>query len=192
MRMGDQEEMEEGDMGADDRPVCRCLLVAEVRAVAEVRPDVVGHEGDRDHDLVEAVTAQEVDDVFHHRLVGQRHHRLGQVRGERAQAGALAARHDDRLGEAMAYRALAMLADSQHPGSGERYLKHAMMSAEARQSPHETAKNQFLRGTLALQHHQHDRAAFYLDQALSSFQAMNMTWNEQQALLMLQKCAASA
>ena len=70
---------------------------AELGAVAEVRADRVGHEGDGDDDLAEAVLAQQEDDVLHHRPVGHRQHRLGLVGGERAQAGALTARHDHRL-----------------------------------------------------------------------------------------------
>ena len=70
---------------------------AELGAVAEVGADVVGQEGDGDDDLVEAVLLQQLDDVLHHRPVGQRQHRLGGVRGERPQAGALAAGHDHGL-----------------------------------------------------------------------------------------------
>ena len=40
---------------------------------------------------------QQPHDVLHHRLVDERHHRLGSVRGERAQAGALAPGHDHGL-----------------------------------------------------------------------------------------------
>ena len=49
---------------------------AELGAVPEVGADVVGHEGDGDDEVVEAVLLQQVDDVFHHRSVGQRHHGL--------------------------------------------------------------------------------------------------------------------
>ena len=70
---------------------------AELGAVAEVGADGVGQEGDGDDDLVEAVPLQQVDDVLHHRPVDQRQHRLGRVRGERAQPGALAAGHDHGL-----------------------------------------------------------------------------------------------
>ena len=70
---------------------------AELGAVAEVGPDGVGHEGHGDHDVLEAVLAQQVDHVLHHRDVGHGQHRLGLVGGERAQPGALAAGHDHRL-----------------------------------------------------------------------------------------------
>ena len=77
-------------VGVDD-------LDAELGAVAEVGLDGVGHEGDGHDDLVEAVPPQQGDDVLHHRAVGHRQHRLGRVRGERPQAGALAAGHDHGL-----------------------------------------------------------------------------------------------
>ena len=70
---------------------------AELGAVAEVGADVVGQEGDGDHDLVEAVALQQLDDVLHHRPVGQRQHRLRGVRRQRTQPAALAARHDHGL-----------------------------------------------------------------------------------------------
>ena len=70
---------------------------AELGAVAEVGPDGVGHEGHRDDDVLEPVGAEQVDHVLHHRDVGHRQHRLGLVRGERAQAGALASGHDHCL-----------------------------------------------------------------------------------------------
>ena len=69
----------------------------ELGAVAEPVADVVRLEGDGDDDVVEAVLLQQVDDVFHHRPVRQRHHRLGDIRGEGAQAGPLAAGHDHGL-----------------------------------------------------------------------------------------------
>ena len=73
----------------------------EVGAVAEVVADLVGEERDGHHDLVEAVQREQVDDVLHHRLVGQGHHRLGRVAGERTQAGALTAGEDDGLHETL-------------------------------------------------------------------------------------------
>ena len=70
---------------------------AELGPVAEVRADGVGHEGHGHDDVVEAVLLQQPHDVLHHRPVGQRDHRLGLVRRERSEAGALAPGHDDRL-----------------------------------------------------------------------------------------------
>ena len=70
---------------------------AEVGAVTEVVADLVGEERHGDDDVVEAVLREQVDDVLHHRLVGQRHHRFRRVAGERAQAGALTTGQDDCL-----------------------------------------------------------------------------------------------
>ena len=75
-------------------------LHAELGAVAEVVADVAGQEGDGDHDVVEAVVGQAAHDMLHQRPVGHGHHRLGQVGGERPQAGALAAGHHDGFHEA--------------------------------------------------------------------------------------------
>ena len=97
-------------VGVDD-------LHAVVGAVTELVLDGVGQERHRHDDLVEAVAAQQVDDVLHHRPVGDRQHRLRGVRGERAQAGALAAGHDDGLHATLARRPSA--SDSAHQ-SGRR------------------------------------------------------------------------
>ena len=78
---------------------------AELGAVAEVGADVVGQVGDGDHDVVEAVPLQQLDDVLHHRLVGQREHRFRGVRGQGTQAAALTAGHDHGLHEAEPTRA---------------------------------------------------------------------------------------
>ena len=66
-------------------------------AVAEVAADRLGQERERDHDVLEPVAAEELEDVLHARLADDRHHRLGLVRRERTQPRALAAGHDDRL-----------------------------------------------------------------------------------------------
>ena len=47
----------------------------------------------RDDDVLEAVLAQELDDVLHARLADDRHHRLRLVRGERTQPRSLTSRH---------------------------------------------------------------------------------------------------
>ena len=66
-------------------------------AVAEVAADRLRHERERHDDVVEAVAAEQVDHVLHARLADDRDHRLRLVRGERAQARPLPARHDDGL-----------------------------------------------------------------------------------------------
>ncbi len=67
----------------------------EGAAVAEVVADGLGQEGERDHDVLDAVQPEQLDDVLHAGLVGDRHHRLGLVARERAQARALSPGHHD-------------------------------------------------------------------------------------------------
>ena len=81
-------------------------LDAEAGAVAEVAADRLRQERDRDDDLLEAVVAQELDDVLHARLADDRHHRLRLVRGQRPQTRALASRHDHGLHVFTSIRAL--------------------------------------------------------------------------------------
>ena len=69
----------------------------ELRPVAEVGPDRVGHEGHRHHHVLEPVLTEEVDHVLHHRDVGHREHRFRLVGGERTKSSPLASRHDDRF-----------------------------------------------------------------------------------------------
>ena len=66
-------------------------------AVAEVAADRLRHEREGDDDVVEAVLAEQVEDVLHARLADDRNHRLRLVRGQRTQARSLAAGHDDGL-----------------------------------------------------------------------------------------------
>ena len=70
---------------------------AEVRAVTEVRADVVREERDRHDDVVEAVLGEQADDVLHHRPVRDGHHRLRLVAGQRPEAGALSPGEDHCL-----------------------------------------------------------------------------------------------
>ena len=72
----------------------------EVGAVAEIVADLVGEERDRHDDLVETVQREQRDDVLHHRLVGQRHHRLRRVARERTQPCAFTSGEDHRLHDA--------------------------------------------------------------------------------------------
>ncbi len=102
------------------------------------------------------------------------------------------ARHHDRLGEAMAYRALASLSHSVNSPHYARYLDLAHQSARARESRHEEAKNQLHWARLLFAQQQNDKAHRYLEQALNSFRAMQMPWFEQQALRLVQDKVASA
>ncbi len=77
----------------------------EVGAVPEVGADLVGEVGDGDDHVVEAVLGEEPHDVLHHRLVDERHHRLGLVAGQGPQPGAFPTGEDDRLHAATRVRA---------------------------------------------------------------------------------------
>ena len=66
---------------------------AELGAVVEVRFDLVGQVVQRGDDLGDAVASQKSDDVFHHRLAGNRRERLRTARGQRPQPRPLAAGH---------------------------------------------------------------------------------------------------
>ena len=68
---------------------------AQLAAVAEVVADGLGQEREGDDDVVDAVPLEQLDDVLHARLVGDRHHRLGLVAGERPQARPLSPGHHD-------------------------------------------------------------------------------------------------
>lgn len=102
------------------------------------------------------------------------------------------ARQDDRLGEAMAYRALSLLAEHMQSPEYKRYLEQADRSAQIRQSRHELAKNTLHRAQLAHRLHQPDKAAQLLEQSLEHFHAMDMHWHAQQANRLLQDFAVSA
>ena len=70
---------------------------AQALAVAEVASDRLREEGDGDDHILEAVAAEKLDDVLHAGLADDRDHRLGLVRGERPEACAFSAGHDDGL-----------------------------------------------------------------------------------------------
>ena len=70
---------------------------AEVFAVAEVVAHQAGQELHGDHGLGEAVPRQQPQDVLHDRLVDDGEQRLGHAHRHRAQPGALATGHHDRL-----------------------------------------------------------------------------------------------
>ena len=99
----DHEGLVELRAGESDRPrraerhlLDRVLDVeAERLAVAEVAADRLRHEGDRHDDVLEAVAAEQLDDVLHAGFADDRHHRLGLVRGERPEPRPLPTRHHD-------------------------------------------------------------------------------------------------
>ena len=72
-------------------------LVAVGDALAEVLADRVGEVVQVGDHLVEPVPVEQVEDVLHHRPVEHRHHRLGDLVGQRAQTRAEPRREDHRL-----------------------------------------------------------------------------------------------
>src|SRR5579875_654855 len=84
--------------GAERRVLDRVAdLHAQGLAAAEVAADRLRQEGDGDDDLLEAVAAEELDDVLHAGLADDRHHRLRLVRRQRTQPRPLPAGHDHGL-----------------------------------------------------------------------------------------------
>jgi class 3 adenylate cyclase/tetratricopeptide (TPR) repeat protein len=87
-------------------------------------------------------------------------------------------RNHDRIGEAMAYRAMALTsAAGQSRKSAELYLALARSSAFARESPHELALTQLCEAEIRLGRGQRAQAASLLDQAGSAFEDMAMSWH---------------
>src|SRR6266540_745065 len=64
---------------------------------SEIAADGLRHEGECHDDVFETVGAQQLHDVLHAGLAHDRNHRLGLVRGQRAQPRSLAAGHDYRF-----------------------------------------------------------------------------------------------
>ena len=77
---------------------------AEIAAVAEVAFDLVGEVVERRDDLGDAVTAEQIDDMLHHRLVGHRRERFRTARGQRSQSRTLTACHHHRFHPASSLR----------------------------------------------------------------------------------------
>lgn len=119
--------------------------------------------------------------------------------GDRRQArkfaarGIMRARKGDQLGEAMAYRALAKLAQEQNARfEVERYMQLAEDCANRRQSRHERANNHLLLAKLASNNNQFDKMEYYLDQARRAYEDMGMSWHMEQAILLSSEHPMSA
>ena len=94
--------------------------------------------------------------------------------------GLARARQQDRVGEAMVCRALAMAAmrdDGLGLDAPERYLAMARRSAEDRHSPHELAITQLFEAGLADRRKQPDRAARLRAEARATFDRLEMPWH---------------
>lgn len=92
------------------------------------------------------------------------------------------ARRHDRMGEAMALRAMARAAaqEERHQAVG-RYLARALQSARNRGSPHEVAVTQLCEAELALAAGDRQLASARLEQARQAFAALDMAWHDGQA-----------
>jgi tetratricopeptide (TPR) repeat protein len=90
----------------------------------------------------------------------------------------LRSRKHDRLGEAMAYRAMARASAAGHNRkSPEVYLALAMKNALARGARHEIAVTQLCDAEIRVACGEHAHAAELLDQAERLFEAMGMSWH---------------
>ena len=103
--------------------------------------------------------------------------RWQQARHHAARA-VLRSRQHDRLGEAMAYRAMARAsAAGRNRKSPEVYLALAMKNALARGARHEIAVTQLCDAEIRVACGEHAHVAELLDQAESLFEAMGMSWH---------------
>jgi len=109
---------------------------------------------------------------------------LGDVEAARRHAARMFARvrQDDRIGEALACRALAQAAAKAHDFQrAQRYLRQAYRSAEARGSAHERAVTQMTEGQIALMREQGALGRSLLAQAGDAFGGMGMRWHLERA-----------
>ena len=107
--------------------------------------------------------------------------RLPEARHHAARA-LMRARQHDRIGGAMAYRALARAAaQARDLPTARRYLALAMRMAHARNSRHELAVNQWCEAAIEWECGDALRAAPLLDAASAAFERMEMCWHLEQA-----------
>jgi hypothetical protein len=108
--------------------------------------------------------------------------RLGEARRHAARA-LWRARAGDRIGEAMACRAMALHCGD--PGQAAIWLARADASAAARASAHEAAGNRLCEARLALAASQPDRARRLLADTAADFERLTMPWHLGQAQALL-------
>lgn len=113
--------------------------------------------------------------------------------GRPAEARRFAARailrghRQDRLGEVMAYRALARLAlDSRAARSAEHYLERGLLAARARSSSHEVSVTQMHVAELRALRGDREGARAMLDELVSVFEELQMDWHRAEARRRLQ------
>ncbi|KRR26166.1 hypothetical protein CQ14_20995 [Bradyrhizobium lablabi] len=101
----------------------------------------------------------------------------------------LRSRKHDRLGEAMAYRAMARASAFGHNRKPpEVYLALAMKNALARGARHEIAVTQLCDAEIRVARGKHARVAELLDQVEVSFEAMGMDWHIQKTRDLRRQC----
>jgi hypothetical protein len=99
------------------------------------------------------------------------------------------ARRRDRLGAAMASRAMARAAaQADDYRMTQHYLARAMRISQSRESRHEIAVTQLCAAELALARGQRDAASQLLEHASAAFDSMAMHWHLQQARAVLDAC----
>ena len=116
--------------------------------------------------------------------------RAAEARHYAARALVQGRRRRDRLGEAMAWRALARLAASEgRPERADRYLARAMRTADARGSAHEVASTRLRAAEIALGRGDRAQALGLLDEAEAAFTRMGMRWHAEEAARLRDKAA---
>ena len=153
---------------------CRWILNAEADAL-KVIEDATAWMAERQGHLFRSLNHGWLADGFS--TLGQ--HPL--ARHHAAQAF-MRARERDRIGEAVAYRALARAAAQAGDVAGtERYLARAMRCAQARGSPHESAATALCRAEAMAGLERRDDARRALESACAGFLAMKMHWHMDRA-----------
>jgi tetratricopeptide (TPR) repeat protein len=117
---------------------------------------------------------------------------IGSIPAARNQAARafMRARKRDRLGTAMAGRAMARAAAQGHDhGRVDHYLSGALRVSEARQSRHEIAVTQLCHAEIAAARDQRGAAQQWLEQATDGFESMAMEWHLERARTLARELA---
>ena len=94
----------------------------------------------------------------------------------------LRSRRHDRIGEAMAHRAMAVAAAAGHNRrTADQYMALAMHSALARGSPHEIAVTRMCEAEIRQARGERQQAVELLDQAEATFDGLAMSWHRDEA-----------
>jgi len=141
---------------------------------------------DRDPDALETVveTTNWLTSAASHQYLSLNHgwlakamEQTGRIQLARRYAASalLRARKGDRLGEAIAYRALARIANRENQAErANHYIRKAYASSTARVSAHELAKNQICEAELLSRNDQRERACELINSAVDIHEALGM------------------